>query len=167
MKINIDIDLLDLILSWKNKIIISINNWLDINSTNDEGYTLLHFWSIDDYWWINIVNYLLREWANPNIQTNKWWTPLDFAVQDNNSEIVTKLLEEWANPNIKDNYWNTSLWRAIFNAKDNKIIEVLLKNWANYDPINNGNIWMKKLLETISVDKCELNNLFKKYNINI
>ncbi len=67
---------------------------VDINVTNNAGYTALHRASYHGY--LKIVKYLLDAGANVNAKTMDGYTPLDSAVSNNHLQIVKLLISKGA-----------------------------------------------------------------------
>ncbi len=90
---------------------------------------------------ISLLNFLIKEGANVNIQSENGWTPLHFAAQENSLEIVKVLLENGALLNVKDKNGNTALHTAIYNSKgQGDVITLLLEGGADKNLKNNHGV---------------------------
>lgn len=99
---------------------------IKINQKIEEWRTPLIMASM--MWKPDIVELLLKKWAEVDIKDNNWWTALcywcaSFSLRNTRSwrahwlwfprdvseRIVKLLVEHWANPYIKNNNWYTAL----------------------------------------------------------
>jgi len=76
---------------------------------------------------IETINFLLENYANPNIQNKKGQTPFMRACHDNQIKIVKMLLKNGADPNTKDAWGNTLLEKAC-DSENIPIIQCLLQS---------------------------------------
>ena len=105
-----------------------IEQGIDINITNKQGDTALHWASRGDFF--AIVTLLLEYKAEVNVKNNKSYAPLHWAVANGNVEIVELLLINGADPNVENVYETTPLSLASKNGYDS-IIDLLIKFNAN------------------------------------
>ncbi|EAX87406.1 ankyrin repeat protein, putative [Trichomonas vaginalis G3] len=78
-----------------------INSGADINRTNENNETALHFAVVKGN--VKATRLLISCGANLNIQTAVFGeTPLHLAVQQNNRELINLLLDAGADPNVKN-----------------------------------------------------------------
>ncbi|KAK9885307.1 hypothetical protein WA026_010801 [Henosepilachna vigintioctopunctata] len=105
---------------------------ININICNTEGYAPLHVAS--QYGKSKILRVLLDCGANVNIQVHKTlYTALHLACIFQQIAIVKELVKcSNCNVNARDYRGNTPLFYACSN-NDSKIIEILLRNDADYD----------------------------------
>ncbi|KAJ8673203.1 hypothetical protein QAD02_004465 [Eretmocerus hayati] len=84
----------------------------------------------------SILTTLLSKGANPNAQDRKGWTPLHYACDTDNTEIVKTLLgSDETDANSTDVYGDTALYTALRRPKVNKeIIRLLLSRGISVDP---------------------------------
>ncbi|MBN1988892.1 MAG: ankyrin repeat domain-containing protein [Bacteroidales bacterium] len=88
---------------------------------------------------IETVAFLLKNGADPNIQTWDGITPLMYATQTGRPQLVTLLLLKGANPNAKPVDGNTALHTATYLNLDT-IAEILIKYGAEIDAANSYNV---------------------------
>jgi ankyrin repeat protein len=93
------------------------HNVIDINFQNkkekNKGY--LHLSVMNQN--IELLDYLLKNKANPNIEDKIQITPLHLAVNKDNNEMVILLLGNGANPNSKDEFGITPIYLGIHKNK--------------------------------------------------
>ena len=115
---------------------------LEINVQNSEGWTALHITCRNSKTFssIEMVEFLLRNDADPNASTNDGYTPLHYASNYSNDTsslaTVEALLRNGANPNAKNNDgWTPLHWAVKYSNRASTIslatVEVLLKNGAD------------------------------------
>lgn len=90
-----------------------------------------------------ILNVLIKEWANINIKDNWGWTPLMVASFNYEYDNVELLLKNWAKINEKDQFWQTALILFLVQVelwlskeeeiKTDKIIKLLIRYWSDID----------------------------------
>jgi len=117
-----------------------IENGVDINLLNDDGFTAIMLASIDGH--LEIVKYLVENGANVNIKITSnegdyWRTSLHFATLFRHLEVVKYLVENGADINATDNYHNTSLMNASEKGYK-KIVKYLMESGAD---INFGDFY--------------------------
>lgn len=106
----------------------------DPNSRDIDNKTPVHYaakgWKPNN----KILLLLLDAGGEVNVRDRDWgWTPLMYALHQNNINIFEILLKAGADPNIQSNNGNTSLhWAISFHYKSPKIIKELLD--AGADP---------------------------------
>ena len=99
-----------------------------INENIIDGWTALMAASKNGHH--QVVELLLKEKADPNIQSNSGWTALMVASQNGHHQVVELLLKEKADCNIQNN----SGWTALMEASQNghhQVVELLLKEKAD------------------------------------
>jgi FOG: Ankyrin repeat len=80
---------------------------------------------------VDVVYYLLRKGADPNVQDGKWrMTPLHVAAYFGEVVVVKLLLRYGANPNAKDGEGKTPLHYAI-EERNIDVAKVLLRHGAD------------------------------------
>ena len=105
----------------------------DINTKSSYDSTALHIACKNSkrFSFEEMVEFLLRNGADPNAKDNDDWTPLHHAVYDPNNtgslEIVDLLLRNGADPNIKNDSGRTPLHFT----SSLKIVELLLQSGAD------------------------------------
>lgn len=100
-------------------------------------------------WFLNIVKLLVEKWADINIKTSSWYTPLMSSCVNWQTEIAEFLIESWASINIKTviNHNGTGEGTALFFATRGwyiDIVKLLLKKGAYIDNINE--LWLTPLM---------------------
>lgn len=106
----------------------------DPNSRDIDNKTPVHYaartWKGNS----EILLLLLDAGGEVNVRDRDWgWTPLMYALHQNNISIFEHLLKAGADPNIQSHNGNTSLhWAISFHYKSPKIIQELLD--AGADP---------------------------------
>ena len=107
----------------------------DPNSRDIDNKTPVHYaaktWKPNN----KILLLLLDAGGEVNVRDKDWgWTPLMYALHQNNISLFELLLKAGADPNIQSNNGNTSLhWAVLFNYKSPEIIKELLD--AGADPM--------------------------------
>jgi len=105
---------------------------ININTINESGHTPL---ILAAKHCPEIAKMLLPLGANPNIQTNRGYTALMYAMLDSNPELVKTLCEFGADVNITNNEGDTALCLALKNvikpSKRIKIVKILLQFHAD------------------------------------
>lgn len=105
-----------------------INNGYDINTIDDDGYTLL-FYAIKNDRTHTVVTYLLDHGANPNLNSQNI-SPLMYAVAYQNHVVVQELIDHKADVNYVSTDKQTALLFAI-KGRDTKAIQLLITQGAN------------------------------------
>ncbi len=109
------------------------------NAKNEHNATPLFMASHQKY--TEIVNYLLKKGADPNIKIKLGATPLFVAVQDNpDIEIVESLLNSGADPDIQDKEGSTPLIIAASVNGNPEVAKLLIDKGCNIDLTNSQNI---------------------------
>lgn len=114
---------------------ILIDAGADPNSRDIDNKTPVHYaaktWKPNN----KILLLLLDAGGEVNVRDKDWgWTPLMYALHQNNISLFELLLKAGADPNIQSNNGNTSLhWAVLFNYKSPDIIKELLD--AGADPM--------------------------------
>ena len=114
---------------------ILIDAGADPNSRDIDNKTPVHYaaktWKPNN----KILLLLLDAGGEVNVRDKDWgWTPLMYALHQNNISLFEILLKAGADPNIQSNNGNTSLhWAVLFNYKSPEIIKELLD--AGADPM--------------------------------
>jgi ankyrin repeat protein len=114
-----------------------INNGIDINVSNDHGYTPLH--SAVNQEKLEIIKLLIENGADINKSSNFYQTPLYTAVHKENLEIVKLLIDNGADIN----QYNNGGWTPLNIAANDgyfEIAKLLLENKADINK-NNSNGW--------------------------
>lgn len=105
-----------------------ISNRTDVNQTNPNEYTALHFAAKSGH--VEVVRHLLDHGALINKQNTHGSTALFIACQAGRKEVVQLLLQRGANPNITMfNKDSPLIISSYYGAKE--ITEILLKNGAD------------------------------------
>jgi len=142
-------------------------NSLNINESDDEGYTAFHIAVY--YRQFESMKFLLQYGAFINIANTEGDTPLHSA--EDNFEIIQFLLKNGADVEQKNNYGSTVLIGAVSTPNNLKVVELLLENGAKINiknkygntplheaALNSGTIESVKLLLSKGIDINPLNN---------
>ena len=91
---------------------------------------------------IKRINKLLKKGSDVNCKDDNGWTPLHFASQEFNEEIIELLLNNGADPNAQDINGNTPLSTALFNCKgaETKIFDLFKNKGGNPEIKNNHGV---------------------------
>jgi len=87
--------------------------------------------------WLDVVELLLRNLADPDIRDAKGNTPLHLVSTSVRLQMTQLLLSFKADPSLKDQEGNTALHKAVKLAYEPKIVEELLKAGS---PVNSQNL---------------------------
>jgi uncharacterized protein len=101
-----------------------------INVTNEFGQNLLH----EAAGWGNVVlgEELIARGVNVNHQDSIGQTPLHYAAEHKYLRIAEGILRAGGKLNISDRYGNQPLWTAVFNARgDYRLVMLVCKSGAN------------------------------------
>ncbi len=108
----------------------------------------------------SVVEYLLKNGANPNAQDDNGDTPLHYAAENGDMASVKLLLSHKADPNVINVYSKTPL--AEINSKKSKhpiaLYEELLKAGATgcfWEPLNIMSSKMQKSLISLATKYCQ------------
>lgn len=105
-----------------------LNHVGDVNSTNDDGFTALHF-AVNNYC-TDAIFELVDYGADVNIQSpTNLTTPIHIATKNKKKHAVALLIELGANVNVKDMKGITPLMIAAMNG-DKEMVELLLNSGA-------------------------------------
>ncbi len=110
-------------------VVLLLNNGADVNSTNDNGYTVLHtacMLNVD----LQIVEELVKRGADVNARTGNNLTPLFYCIHSYNFDAIRFLVENGADVNSTNNYGNTILISAVSAPYIHDIISYLLNKGA-------------------------------------
>ena len=98
-----------------------------------------------------LVERLPSKGVNPNSVDHAGWSPLHFAAQDNDADMVAMLLRYGASLSLRDAHGNTALSRAVFNYRgEAECISVLLQAGADSDEANDHGVSPRSLAHTIA-----------------
>lgn len=125
-----DSKLADAIESGSFDLVSSLLEKGDINATQVDGMTALHWAAYQDK--ADLVDDLIDRGANPTAENRYGITPLHLACVNGNGRIVSKLLESGADPDDSVNGGETALMTA---SRTGKIgaVKALLKAGADVD----------------------------------
>ncbi len=108
----------------KEKILNLINNDPKlINSTDEIGYTPLHWSLIRAHW--DLANFLINKGANLTIQGSEGGSVLHCAVNHNNVDIIKMLVKKGANIECKNIWGNTPLSLATARGSELAVITLI------------------------------------------
>lgn len=100
---------------------------IDINILDKNSSNLLH--AAISYKKPKIALDLISRGINVNQQGNKGMTPLQYAIEHNQPELVHAIINAGGEVNIRDSYGNNALWTAVFNARGNyELVKLILEN---------------------------------------
>jgi len=105
----------------------------DVNVTNSDGYTPLHWTASSDY--VALAQLLLAKGANVNARDNFGNTPLHFAVFNGHDSIVQLLINHGTDINATNSIGNTPLHFAVFNGHDS-VVQLLINHGADVNVTN-------------------------------
>lgn len=115
---------------------ILLNIGLDVNNTVDTaGRSALHY--VASAGANNLLNILIRYWADVNIQCNIYSTPLIRAVGNDNYDGIKILLENGANINLADDAGTTPLHYATTNSSF-EMVRYLIRSGADINLVDNN-----------------------------
>lgn len=103
-------------------------NQENIDIKDENWYTALSYASL--LWIEEIVELLLKNWADIETMDEDWNTILIQSCRRWNIEITKLLLENWANIEAKNKNWCTALMCATLKLHK-EIVELLLTYWAD------------------------------------
>lgn len=110
---------------------------IDINTTNNNGVSLLH--KAIAYNHPEIAIDLLNRSIDVNIQDNKGQSSLHYLGFFQNLDLAKAIIDSGGDLEMKDNFGNTPLWYAVFNARGNyAFVKLLMQHKANPNSINNA-----------------------------
>jgi len=109
------------------------------------------------------VKKLVNNGFDVNSKDDNLWTPLHFAAQSFNENIVAFLLNNNADPNAKDSDGNTPIFRALFSChgEDTNIFTMLLEKKGDPQLKNNNGISAIELAGKVT--NFDLKKYFPKY----
>jgi ankyrin repeat protein len=113
--------------------LIEKNNKL-IDTTDDVGYTPLHWALIRENW--DIAKLLIGKGADVNIQGTDGGLPLHCAANHENTEIIELLIKEGAQIDVKNLWGNTPLCLASQRGC-NKTVQFLISKGADFSAKSN------------------------------
>ncbi|KAH7690107.1 Ankyrin repeat-containing domain-containing protein [Dioscorea alata] len=96
---------------------------VDINAADKDGLTAIHKAIIGKKQ--AIMNYLLRESANPFVRDQDGWTPLHLAVQTKRTDIVRLLLIKGADKTLRNRDGLTPLDLCLYSGRDKRTYELI------------------------------------------
>ena len=78
------------------------------------------------------IDELIESGLDVNQPDDNGWSPLHFAVQENNFDAVVKLIKHGADVSRCNSHGNNVLWVAVMNSQTKSpIIDLLLENGAD------------------------------------
>lgn len=83
--------------------------------TDPNGFTMLHRaarYSSNS----TVISVILDTGFNPNARDDSGWTPLHYAVDNDNQVVMSVLLDAGADPDVRNDNGDTPLQRAVFDA---------------------------------------------------
>ena len=114
----------------KETLIQLLNQGVDVNTKDAEGYSLLHYALIKNQ--DQFVEFLLQKGADANIIDKVGQTPLHYCSLMNKKDIAKILIDHGASVLLSDMYGNQPLWTAVFNVKGKseriELVRFLLEN---------------------------------------
>jgi len=115
-----------------------IENKVNINGTDEQGNTALHFSVMKGR--LEVTRKLLELGAKVDIKNEDGETPLHLAMklEEGDTKISTILLEKGASPNVKDELGNTALHYAAQNG-NLKLLKILFEHEGDINATNNFN----------------------------
>ncbi len=120
-----------------------------VNTKDSKGRSLIFHSIINND--IKLAQFLLDRDADINLHDNIGWTPLHYAVQDNNLELTYLLITNGAMIDAVDLHGNSILGRAVYAYRgDGRIIQMLLEKGANENSPNNYGISPASLANAIA-----------------
>lgn len=128
-----------------------IENGIDINIINDNGYTALILAA--SYGKLEVVKYLIEKGANIESTDKNGGTPLYYSFDGSNLKIIKYLVEKGANLNVKSN----SGWSPLHRVASTGTVEI-----AKYLVSKGANIEVKTKTGNTPLT---LAYRFRKYNI--
>ncbi|CAD8154308.1 unnamed protein product [Paramecium pentaurelia] len=146
----------------KDKVFELLSNpsiYIDINIKDLDDWTPLHF--ACQYNNLEIVQYLLKQEANPKSLSLDKKSPLHIASIKNTCEICELLINYGANLDELDSDLNTPLHIASKYGND-KVCQILLEKNANHEQKNNQNLTPIELASDINIIE-----VFNRYGISL
>jgi|SRR3990167_1207819 len=107
----------------------------ELDTVDHYGNTPLYWASSNGH--LEVVKYLLRAGADPNITNNTGRTPLSWASYQGYLKIVKELLHAGADPDIARANGGTPLWWASYHGRL-EVVKVLLRAGADPNIANRG-----------------------------
>ncbi len=110
---------------------------IDLNATDKDGWTLLHYAAHDDH--LDKVKYLVEEGADFEIKDKNGKSPLHLAAMYGHLEVVKYLVEEGANLEARDKSGKSPLDLAT-GEQHNEVVKYLQKKIKSRTGLNEGEL---------------------------
>lgn len=108
---------------------------IDLNKATKHGDLPLHLAVNEDHQG-DIVSFLIKKGANPNLQDDEGITALMLAVKGFKNQVIRALLDNGADPDLLNKQDNTALMEAIDDYYKEEIVSLFVKRGVNLDKQN-------------------------------
>lgn len=125
-----EVDMLDILVEGNVDVLDAFIRQYGINSINEDNRGILTICILEGR--TDLALYLINETdINLNQTDRNGYTPLHFAVQENNYKVVEALLRKKAAIDPIDKFGNTPLYKCVTEKVNINITKVLLEHGAN------------------------------------
>lgn len=125
-----EVDMLDILIDGNLDVLDAFIRQYGINSINEDNRGILAICILEGR--TDLALHLINETEIDLNQTDRnGYTPLHFAVQENNYSVVEALIREKAAIDPIDRFGNTPLYKCVTEKVNVNITKVLLGNGAN------------------------------------
>lgn len=125
-----EVDMLDVLVEGNVDVLDAFIHQYGLNSINEEGRGILTICILEGR--TDLALYLINETdVNLNQADRNGYTPLHFAVQENNYSVVEALVRKNAVIDPIDKFGNTPLYKCVTEKVNINITNVLLEYGAN------------------------------------
>jgi len=128
-----------------------IDGGFNVNESDRDGRPILTHAVLSHTPDVKLIEFLLISGADVDWQDTEGWTPLHYASQANNTDLVQLLIKHKAQIDADDLFGNTPLYKAVFHCRGkDDVIRLLIDSGADPDKKNKHGVSPRDLANKIA-----------------